>query len=406
MTELLRFGVLTHALHRPDHDPAFQLAADVALAEHADRLGLDEIWWTERHGGGWQIVADPMLMVAHAAATTRRIRLGAAASGFRRHPANLVDGAAQLDHLTRGRLVLGLGTDVVAEDAASIGLSPTEAEHTVTETVEAVATLLHGKRSVSLTPRHAPWVLRDHTPQLLPRGRLEVRTVSFGASPAAELAGRCGLGLMTPAAAESVGLGRENRMAQTWQRAEAAGREVGRAMLRERWSVLVPMHLADSEIEARRQVRHGIVRWAEYARQCSPVAVPPGGDADTLVDGLHAAGHAVVGTAAMALAHLERVLDLSGGVGTVLVELADWAEPADTHASLERFAREVVPQLTGAARSRLAAAATDLGAGRPLGRRSAGPLPVHAPSLTPVRGITRVHTEETARPRGRHAVEE
>ena len=40
----------------------------------------------------------------------------------------------------------------------------------------------------------------------------------------------------------------------------------------------------------------------------------------------------------MAIEHLERVLDLSAGVGTVLLEVADWASAADTHASLERFA--------------------------------------------------------------------
>lgn len=404
MTEPLRFGVLTHALHRPDHDPGLQLASDVALAEHADRLGLEEIWWTERHGGGWQIVADPMLMAAHAAARTQRIRLGAVIDPVRRHPANLVDGAAQLDHLTRGRFMLGLGTDVVPADAAAIGLSPTDAEYSIAETVAAVAGLLRGQRSMSVTPRYAPWVLRDHTPQLLPRRRLDARTVGFGASMAPELAGRFGLGLVTASATESVGLGRENPMAQTWQRAESAARGERRTWPRGGVTITVPIHLAETEIEARRQVRSGIVRWAQYARQSMPVAVPKGDDADTLVDGLHDAGRAVVGTTAMAVTHLVRALDLSEGVDTVLIELAGWADAADTHASLERLAREVVPQLTGAARLRLAASAAEMPGARPAGRRAAGPVSVHVP--TPVRGVTRVHVEEAARSRGRHAVDD
>ncbi|GAB2612499.1 LLM class flavin-dependent oxidoreductase [Pseudactinotalea suaedae] len=408
MTTTLRFGVLSHALHRPDHDPAIQLAADVRLAEHADRLGLDELWWTERRSGGWQIVADPMLMAAHAAASTRRIRLGAVVNPVRHHPANLVDGAAQLDHLTRGRFVLGLGADVMVEDAATAGLSATDAEHAIEETVGAVATLLRGKGRVSLTPRHAPWVVRDHTPHLLPRGRLDTRAVSFGGSAAPELAGTLGLGLVSTAAAQAVGLQRENRMAQTWLRAEAAAHQAGRVLSRDRWSVTTPIHLADTEIEARRQVRHGIARWAEYARASMPVEVPAGTDADTLIDSLHAAGRGVVGTPAMAIEHLERVLDLSAGVGTVLLEVADWASPAETHASLERFAREVVPHVTGISRSRLAASAGGVGgvgtSGR-VGRRAATPLPVHGPAPTPVRGVSRIHLDEGARSRGRHAVD-
>ncbi|WP_420114006.1 LLM class flavin-dependent oxidoreductase [Pseudactinotalea sp.] len=406
MSEAPRFGVLTHALHRPDHDAAMQLAADIALAEHVDRLGFDEMWWTERHSGGWQIIADPLLMAAHAAARTQRVRLGAVVDPVRRHPANLVDGAAQLDHLTRGRFVLGLGADVIAADAAAIGLSPQDAEHTIEETVTAVAALLRGTRSLSVTPKHAPWMLRDHTPHLLPQGRLDARVVSFGPSAAPELAGRSSLGLVSAGATEVVGLGREDPMAQTWQRAETAARAAGRSWPRGRIAVTVPIHLADTEIEARRQVRHGIVRWAEYARTSMPVAVPAGSDADTLVDGLHDAGRAVVGTAAMAVAHLERVLDHSLGVHSVRVELVGWAGAADTHVSLERFAREVVPHLTGAARTRLAAAAAEPPGARRVGRRAAGPLPVHGPAPTPVRGVTRVHVEQPTRSRGRHAVDE
>ena len=200
-------------------------------------------------------------------------------------------------------------------------------------------------------------------------------------------------------------LQRENRMAQTWRRAEPAAHGAGRAMSRERWSVTTPIHLADTEIEARRQVRHGIARWAEYARTSMPVEVPVGTDADTLIDGLHAAGRGVVGTPAMAIEHLERVLDLSAGVGTVLLEVADWASAADTHASLERFVREVVPHVTGVSRSRLAATAGSGGLSRRVGRRAATPLPVHGPAPTPVRGVSLVQLDDPGRSRGRHAVD-
>lgn len=66
----LKFGMLMFPVHNPRHDPTVQLEQDIALAEHADALGFDEFWFGEHHSGGWQIIADPLLMVARAAATS------------------------------------------------------------------------------------------------------------------------------------------------------------------------------------------------------------------------------------------------------------------------------------------------------------------------------------------------
>lgn len=361
------FGVLTHSMHRPDHDPTLQLEQDIALAEHADRLGLAEFWWCERHTGGWQGVADPLLMAARAAATTHRIRLGAAVSPAHHHPVTLVDSALQLDHLTRGRFALGLATDVIDDDAEGLGLTGAEAELVIADAVEAAATLL-----------------RDRTPALQPyRGTLDVRTVSIGPSDGPDLAGRLGLGLVSTG--DSAAPGQESGMARTWERVEAAAARARLRISRDRWAALTPIHVAASEVEARRQVRHGMAAWAFYARSAMPVDVPQGTDPDALVDALHAAGRTVVGTPAMAVRHIERLLDLSGGVGTILVEVAGWADAEHTRASLELLAREVIPQITGSNRSRLVAAGRPRAGTHPGGRRVAA----STAAVTPGRGIGR-----------------
>lgn len=408
------FGVYTHPVHRPDHDPTIQLEDDLAIAELVDRLGMDQMWWGEHHSGGWRIVADPMLMVARAAATTQRVRLGAAVATGLHHPARLAGSAIQLDHLTRGRLLLGVSADPVAEDVAAVGLTVPEAHLAIAEGVEALTRLLRASGPVTMTPRLSHWRLRDAVPQLRPyAGALDVRVVSFGPTAGAELAGRFEHGLMTTACSAPVGLGRVNRMAEVWQRAQAAAAQHGTTFARENWAAVSPVHVARSEAEARRQVRDGIRRWAEHAPGGLPSGMQADADADALVDALHAGGHGVVGTTEMAVDHIERVLDVSGGVGSFLIELAEWASFDDTRASLDLIARAVLPRLTGSTHARLAAAGTHHDVPRGTGRRAAAPSRPLTSVPTPARGVTRSHRDaapesrppEVRRRRGRHALD-
>lgn len=401
-----RFGLYQHAVHRPDHDPTAQLEDGLALAEHADRLGLHEVWWGEHRRTSWRLVADPALMVARAAAVTHRVRLGAVLTIAGRHPAVLADTALQLDHLTRGRLLLGLSADPVPADAAAAGQTVPEVQLQVREGIEAVSALLHERAPVSIAARHAPWRLHAARPQLRPYGQdLDVRVVALGAGPGPELAGRFGHGLLATGSAAATAA--DEHAADTWQRAVAAAARHGTAAAHDRWAAVGLVHVAPSEAEARRQVRHGIRRWAAHAGSALPAGLTPDADADTLVDALHAGGHGVVGTPAMAVDHVARVLDRSGGVGTFLIEHAGWADPEDAHASLALFARAVVPHLTGAARGVLSDRARETRARR----RAAAPSRLLTTTPTPPRGITRVHRDpvrpagEPSRRRGRHALD-
>ena len=393
-----RFGVLTRSLHPPTGDTTLQLEEELALAELADRLGLQEFWWGETHRRGWPVVADPMLMAARAAGITHRIRLGAAMSALTvHHPLSLVDSALQLDHLTRGRFALGLGADVVPAEAATSGYRPTEAELATAEVVGAVELLLRG-HPLTMTPSHAPWTLREAAPILAPYDdHLDVRVVALADSAGPELAGHHGFGLLSAAGAVAPTGGGE--LTRQWQRLAEAAQRSGGAASRDRWSVVVPVHIAATEQEARSQVRAGIARTTGES------------DVDAVVDAWHASGRAVIGTPAMAAAHLERVVERSGGLGTVVVEVTGWADAADTRASLERLAREVIPQVRGLAAARVAAAATATAPPARRGRRVALPPPTAARGLPAVPAGRReaaapaVYHDPRVRRHGRHAVD-
>ncbi|HEX9235121.1 MAG TPA: LLM class flavin-dependent oxidoreductase, partial [Actinomycetota bacterium] len=97
MTESLRLGLMLGywAASPPDV---------VGLAQEAERLGFDSVWTAEAYG------SDAFTPLAWVGAHTKRVKLGTGLVQISaRTPAAVAMTAATLDHLTGGRLILGLG---------------------------------------------------------------------------------------------------------------------------------------------------------------------------------------------------------------------------------------------------------------------------------------------------------
>tara|TARA_B100001123_G_scaffold334505_1_gene377753 strand:- start:2007 stop:3179 length:1173 start_codon:yes stop_codon:yes gene_type:complete len=93
------------------------------IARHCDRTGWDTIWTTEHHYGheGLEVCPNPVLMCADLAAHTERIRVGQAANIITfRHPVQLAEDLAVLDHLSGGRLEVGVGRGVYPRETMNM----------------------------------------------------------------------------------------------------------------------------------------------------------------------------------------------------------------------------------------------------------------------------------------------
>ena len=109
---MVRLGLFNlMGLYDRNTSPASVLRTTVDAVRMAEDFGFDVAWFAEHHFTNHSICPSSLLMVAHCAAETTRIRLGPAVLALPFYePLKVVQEVAFADLLTRGRLALGLGT--------------------------------------------------------------------------------------------------------------------------------------------------------------------------------------------------------------------------------------------------------------------------------------------------------
>src|ERR1022692_4381472 len=146
----MRNGIFLAPFHALDQDPTEALHRDLELIENLDRLGYDEAWIGEHHSAGYEIIASPEVFIAAVAQRTKHIRLGTGVSSLPyHHPFMLADRLVLLDHLTRGRLMIGVGPGALPSDAFMMGIDPAKQRDMMEESLEAILLLLAGDEPVS-----------------------------------------------------------------------------------------------------------------------------------------------------------------------------------------------------------------------------------------------------------------
>jgi luciferase family oxidoreductase group 1 len=116
--------------------PSQAIRDSIALARTADALGYTRYWFAEHHNMANIATSAPEVLIAHAAAVTTRIRLGAGGIMVPNHaPLHVVEVFRTLEALAPDRIDLGLGrapgTDPIA--AAALRRSDMSVDHSLVE---------------------------------------------------------------------------------------------------------------------------------------------------------------------------------------------------------------------------------------------------------------------------------
>lgn len=347
VTANLRHGIFLAPFHQVHENPTLCLERDFELVERLDTLGFDEAWIGEHHSAGFELISSPELFIAAAAERTRHIRLGTGVISLPYHnPLMVANRMVQLDHMTRGRVMYGVGPGLLASDALMLGIDPMVQRDRMAQAIEVILRLLNGEVVTETTDWYSLHEARLH---LLPftRPYPEMAVASAVTPSGGRLAGKHDLGMLCVAAGERAGF---DALDVNWKIACEIAAENGRTMDTNRLRLVLPMHLADTREQAIADVRYGLKAFIDYFNNNQPRFFPPEG-AD-IVDWYLDEKIAVVGTPDDAIERIEALQKKQGNFGAILLQAHNWADWERTQHSYELYARYVIPHFNQANKAR------------------------------------------------------
>jgi len=336
----LRTGIFLAPFHALDENPTLAIERDMELVQHLDRLNYHEAWIGEHHSGGFEIIACPEMFIAAAAQCTKHIRLGTGVVSLPYHnPFMLASRMTQLDHMTRGRAMFGMGPGALVHDAAKIGVRAGDQRSRMNEALDVIVDLMAGK---SVT-RTTDWFdLHAAQLQLRPYSQPGMElAVACARSPVGAVAsGRHGIGMLSIGGTSDEAL---KAHAANWEIYTDHARQNGKTPDRSKWRIVTFAHVAETREKAREDVKFGLDRYARYFTDVATFPILPAGITDA-VEFLTKEGLACIGTPEDCVRHFERLwLGSGGGFGAVLLLAHNWADWPATLRSYELMARFVHP---------------------------------------------------------------
>ncbi len=106
----MEFGIFAGLHTREGHSEAEAFDEWLGIAQLAEDVGIDCFWLAEFHFRRRSILSAPLVLASAIAARTKRMKVGIAVQLLPlANPVHLAEETATLDHVSKGRFVLGIG---------------------------------------------------------------------------------------------------------------------------------------------------------------------------------------------------------------------------------------------------------------------------------------------------------
>jgi len=289
-----------------------------------------------------------MMFIAHVAPQTRYLRLGTGVVSLPYHnPLWVADRMVLLDHLTRGRAMLGLGAGALTTDANMVGIDASEQRDALEVDTNVLVHLLTNDEPISIeTSRYR---LVDARLQLdcYSDPHFEIAVAALVSPSGPRLAGKHNLGMLSIAATAE---GAFDAVAQHWGALSTRASEFGHVPDRTNWRLVAPFHIAETKDQAVEEVTYGIDAWCDFMQHTSstPGMNAQGKTTKERIDWIIESGTGVIGTYKDAIAQIERLWSKSdGGFGCMLLFDHNWASWRAKREHYHIFANYVIPYFQG-----------------------------------------------------------
>lgn len=346
----VRTGIFLAPFHPLNENPTLTLERDMDLLVHLDKLNYHEAWIGEHHSGGFENIGCPATFIAAAAERTRHIRLGTGVVSLPyHHPFIVADRMVQLDHMTRGRAMFGVGPGSLVYDAAKLGIDPATQRERLDEALGVIVRLLRGE-----TVNHeSDWFKCVDAKLQMPnytQPHIEMAVASSRSPTGSYIAGLHGIGMlaMGGTSVDAMEAHRTN-----WERCEQLNRENGREPSRRDWRIVTFAHVAETREQAEKDVEFGLKNFAKYFSEVATFPIIPPDITDP-VSYLREKQLACIGTPDDCIEHFERIWQgTNGGCGAILLLAHNWADWQATLKSYELMGRFVHPQFQSSLSQRI-----------------------------------------------------
>ena len=169
--------------------------SELRLADQAEPLGFQSIWGVEHHFTDYTMCPDVLQFLTYCAARTREIGIGSMVVVLPWHnPLRVAEQVSVLDHLSDGRLVLGLGRGLGRVEFEGMGVDQNTSRGFFTEAAEMLIEGLE-RGYCEFDGEYLKQVRRDIRPR--PFKSFKGRTYAAAVSPeSSEIMARLGIGIL------------------------------------------------------------------------------------------------------------------------------------------------------------------------------------------------------------------
>ena len=348
LPERMKFGIFMGPFHRVGENPTLALDRDLELVEWLDDLGFDEAWIGEHHSAGWETISSPEIFIGVAADRTKHIKLGTGVISIPyHHPFMVANRMVQLDHMSHGRVMLGVGPGALPGDAYMMGINATVQRQRMDEGFGMVLRLMTDPEPITYK---SDWFeLQEAMLQLRPytKPHMPIAVASVQSPSGVALAGKYGADVLTITVPRDPG-SPEADLKSLWAIAEESAAEHGQTVSREGWRLVMPVHLAETKKEAMEQARLGAGRYQrEYFEHTMGRNAIVDGPLEDIIDVMAENGSWIIGTPDDCIESIKKLEERSGGFGSFMVQAIDWAPREQMLHSYELMARYVMPAFQG-----------------------------------------------------------
>lgn len=351
--------------HRRDlHDV---LMEDVEVAVRCDELGFDEFWVGEHYTSASEPVSCPFIFLSNLIARTKRVKLGTGVVNLpQRHPVQTAAHAALLDHLSEGRLILGVSPGGLASDFEAFGVTDAMVRREMAlEAIEMVLKLWSQRAPFDIKGKYWRITLNEHVypdigvdrvlrPYQLPHPPLVASAMS-PASASPKAAGALGWGVI------SANFVPAENIKTHWQGFVEGCAKVGRTPYDSDWRVARTIFVGDDDAEAKAYVRDPEGPFAHYFGYLITLVKRAGFHAilkadpvmpdDELTPDFACRTMVIAGDPESIAAQLLALRGAIGPYGTILMaatDLINARHKTRLMRSMELMANEVMPRLNAA----------------------------------------------------------